>query len=135
MTDLALPQSTDEVESFIPLLKIGGCIFVSVPSALKDSQARQLQDAIGERLSREQGIRGLVIDVSALLLVDSFVAKVLGDSAAIAQSFGARAVLVGMRPAVAVTLVELGIGLGTVETALTLERALEKLKIRIIVED
>ena len=79
-------------------------------------------------------MRGLVIDVSALGIVDSFAAKVLGDTASIARSFGTRAVLVGIRPAVATTLVDLGIDLSNVETALSLEMALAKLKLRIVSE-
>lgn len=122
-------------DTFIPLLKIGRCIFVSLPGALSDSQARSLQESIGQRLSTASDVRGLVLDVSALSLVDSFAAKVLGETANIARSFGAKAVLVGIRPSVAVTLIELGIDLKEVDTALTLEKALEKLHIRIISMD
>ena len=120
------------MSAYIPVLKLSQCMFVSVPAELSDTQAHELEEAISQRLSTERGIRGLVIDVSALAIVDSFVAKILGDASSIAHSFGARAVLVGLRPAVAVTLVELGIDLSSVDTALTLERALEKLKLRIV---
>lgn len=120
---------------FIPILKLAHCLFVSVPSELTDSQARELQDSVSQRLATERGLRGLVLDVSALNLVDSFAAKILGDTASIARSFGARAVLVGIRPTVATTLVELGIDLRNVDTALNLERALRKLRVRIISED
>ncbi len=120
------------VESFIPLLRLGHCVFVSVPSELSDSQARFLQDTVSQRLSEAVGVRGLVMDVSALSIVDSFAAKILGETASIARQFGVKAVLVGMRPAVAITLVELGVDLRHVETALTLERALEKLRVRIV---
>lgn len=122
------------MEYFIPLLRLGQCLFVSVPAELRDTQARELQHSISERLSRERNMRGLVIDVSALGIVDSFAAKVLGDTASIARSFGTRAVLVGIRPAVATTLVDLGIDLSNVETALSLEMALAKLKLRIVSE-
>ncbi len=120
-----------QAEVFIPLLKLGHCIFVSVPSELSDSQARGLQDSISTRLSAEREVRGLLIDLSALAIVDSFAAKMLGETASIAHSFGVRAVLVGIRPAVAITLVELGIDLHQVETALTLERGLALLRLRI----
>ena len=116
-------------------MRLSHCLFVSVPAELRDSQARELQDAVAQRLSTEKAIRGLVIDVSAATMLDSFSAKVLGDTANIARSFGARAILVGMRPSVAVTLVELGIDLSGVETAMTLELALKKLKLRIVSDD
>jgi rsbT antagonist protein RsbS len=119
-------------ESFIPMLRLGHCVFVSVPSELTDSQARFLQDTVSQRLSQSDGVRGLVLDVSALSLVDSFAAKILGEVANIARQFGVNAVLVGVRPSVAITLVELGVDLRHVETALTLELALEKLKLRIV---
>ncbi len=122
-------------ESFIPLMRIGHCVFVSVPSELSDSQARFLQDTVSQRLSQSVGVRGLVMDVSALSIVDSFAAKILGETASIARQFGVKAVLVGVRPAVSITLVELGVDLRHVETALTLERALEKLRVRIVSMD
>jgi rsbT antagonist protein RsbS len=114
------------------MLRLGHCVFVSVPSELTDSQARFLQDTVSQRLSQSDGVRGLVLDVSALSLVDSFAAKILGEVANIARQFGVNAVLVGVRPSVAITLVELGVDLRHVETALTLELALEKLKLRIV---
>jgi rsbT antagonist protein RsbS len=123
------------VEFFFPILKIGSCLFVSVPNELQDSQARALQEAIGDRLSREKNVSGLVIDVSSLGMVDSFAAKILGETASIASSFGARAVLVGVRPGVAITLVELGIDLMHVDTALTLEAALKKLKLKVVADE
>jgi rsbT antagonist protein RsbS len=123
-----------EEEYFVPLMKLGSCLFVSVPSTLRDTHAKALQETIAERLGQERGLRGLVVDVSSLSLIDSFAAKVLGDTAGIASNFGARTVLVGIRPAIATTLVELGIDLAQVETALTLERALNKLRIRIVDE-
>jgi rsbT antagonist protein RsbS len=116
-------------------MKLGHCLFVLVPGSLRDTAARDLHDAVAARLAREQGIRGLVIDVSALDVVDSYAARVLEETAHVARSFGARAVLVGLHPEVAVTLVDLGIDLGSLDTALNLERALAKLKLRIVSED
>jgi rsbT antagonist protein RsbS len=93
---------------------------------------RALQDTVARRLSSEDGIDGLIIDLSALAIADSFAAKVLGETADMARSLGARTVLVGLRPAVAITLVDLGIELPRAETALTLEAALAKLNLRIV---
>lgn len=117
------------------MLRLGHCVFVSVPSELTDSQARFLQETVSTKLAHADGVRGLVLDVSALSLIDSFAAKILGEAASIARQFGVKAVLVGVRPTVAITLVELGVDLRHVETALTLERALEKLKLRIVALD
>ena len=122
-------------DAFIPLMRLGHCVFVSVPSELSDSQARTLQDTVSQRLSGSVGVRGLVMDLSALSIVDSFAAKILGETASIARQFGVKAVLVGMRPEVAITLVELGVDLQHVDTAMTLERALEKLGLRIVALD
>jgi len=122
-------------EIFIPLMRLSHCLFVSVPSELQDSHARELQESVAKRLASEDAIRGLVIDVSTVAMLDSFAAKVLGDTANIARSFGARAILVGIRPSVAITLVELGIDLSSVDTAMTLELALKKLKLKIVSED
>jgi rsbT antagonist protein RsbS len=118
-----------------PLMKLGHCLFVLVPGKLRDTEARDLHDAVAARLATERGIRGLVIDVSALDIVDSYAARVLEETAHVAKSFGARAVLVGLHPEVAVTLVDQGIDLRSLDTALTLERALAKLKLRIVSED
>lgn len=118
-----------------PLMKLGHCLFVLVPGNLRDAAARELHDAVSARLAKERGIRGLVIDVSALTIVDSYAARVLEETAHVARSFGSKTVLVGLNPAVAITLVELGIDLGALDTALNLERALAKLKLRIVSED
>ena len=75
-----------------------------------------------------------VLDVSSLSIVDSYAAKVLQETAVVARAFGVSAVLVGLRPGIAVTLVELGIALDQLEAALTLERALQKLKLKIVSE-
>src|SRR5262245_12830326 len=119
-------------ESFLPVMRLGHCLFVIVPAQLRDQQARELHDAVAARLAREHGIRGLVLDVSSLSLVDSYAAKVLTETAVVARSFGARAVLVGLRPGIAITLVELGISLDQMEAALTLERALDRLDLKLV---
>lgn len=122
-------------EHFVPLLKLGSCLFVSIPNQLSDSAARDLHESIAHRVAAERTVKGLVLDVSALAIVDSFVAKVLADIASSARTFGVRSVLVGMRPTVVITLVDLGIDLRSIETALTLELALKKLKLRIVSEE
>jgi rsbT antagonist protein RsbS len=119
-------------EVYFPILKIGACLFVSVPPQLRDAHVRALQEAVAARLVAERGVTGLVVDVSALGLVDSYVAKVLGEIGGAATSLGVRGVLVGLRPAVAITLVELGLDLGGVETAMSLERALARLGMRVV---
>ena len=87
------------------------------------------------RLVAERGVRGLIVDVSALSIVDSFVAKILGEIGAAANALGVRGVLVGLRPAVAITLVELGLDLGGLETAMSLERALQSLRMRVVADE
>ena len=108
-------------------MKLGHCLFVLVPGNLRDSAARELQDAVSARLAKESGIRGLVIDVSALSVVDSYAARVLDETAHVARSFGSKTVLVGLQPEVAITLVELGIELVGVETALNPEQGMAAL--------
>lgn len=126
------PSSPIHSDVFFPLLELGHCLFVSVPAELTDTQARGLQDAVAKRLSGRRTLRGLVVDVSALNVIDSYAAKVLGDIASIAKAFGTRPVLVGIRPPVATTLVDLGIDLTHVDTALNLEQALAKLKLKLV---
>lgn len=120
---------------YIPIIRLSQCFVVSVPNELQDRAATELKQAVANRLSKESGIRGLIIDVGSLGLVDSFVAKVLAETASIARSYGTRAVLCGIRPAVATTLVELGVDLAGVETAMHLEGALRKLRMRVVVDD
>jgi rsbT antagonist protein RsbS len=113
-------------------MRLGHCLFIIVPAQLRDEQARALHDAVAARLAAEHGIKGLVLDVSSLSLVDSYAAKVLQETAVVARSFGARAVLVGLRPGIAITLVELGITLDQMEAALNLERALDRLDLKLV---
>jgi rsbT antagonist protein RsbS len=76
----------------------------------------------------QTGAKGVVIDLTSIDMIDSFIAKVLGDVVSMSNLMGARVVLTGIQPAVAITLVELGIGLNDVLTALDLEKGLEKLQ-------
>ncbi len=120
--------------TYFSILRLGACLFVCVPPQLRDVHARALQEAVARRVAAEVGVRGLILDVSALGIVDSYAAKVLSEIGGSARSLGTRAILVGLRPAVAITLVELGVELGHIETAMTLERAMRLLRMRIVTE-
>lgn len=107
----------------IPILKIGSFLLVSVQIDLQDHNAVQLQDDLSKRIV-ETGATGVLIDISALEIVDSFIGRMLSSIAAISRVLDADTVVVGMRPAVAITMVELGLGLDGVHTALDMERGL-----------
>ncbi|WP_329500115.1 STAS domain-containing protein [Kitasatospora herbaricolor] len=110
----------------IPVLRIGDVLLVSIQTDLEDQSVLDLQEDLAARIV-ETGAHGVVIDITALEIVDSFVGRMLATTAAISRILDAETVLVGMRPAVAITLVELGLSLGGVRTALSLERGLAML--------
>jgi rsbT antagonist protein RsbS len=107
----------------IPILKMGDCLLVSIQVDMHDRLALQLQDDLTERITSTSA-RGVLIDISALEMVDSFIGRMLGNIAAMSRVLDAHTVLVGMRPAVAITLVELGMELTGVRTALNVERGM-----------
>lgn len=107
----------------IPIYKIGDVLLVSIQVDLQDSDAVALQDDLSTRIA-DTGAHGVVIDISALEIVDSFIGRMLSTIAAVSRVLDARTVVVGMRPAVAITLVELGLSLPGVETALDVERGM-----------
>lgn len=107
----------------IPIYKIGDILLVSIQIDLQDQDALNLQDDLSNRIVAT-GAHGVVIDISALEVVDSFIGRMLSTIAAMSRVLDARTVVVGMRPAVAITLVELGLSLPGVETALDVERGL-----------
>lgn len=111
----------------VPVLKIGDILLVSIQVDLEDQMVLDLQDDLSERIVAT-GARGVVIDISALEIVDSFVGRMLATIAGISRVLGAETVVVGMRPAVAITLVELGLSLNGVRTALDLEQGLGHLR-------
>ncbi|MFF5639335.1 STAS domain-containing protein [Streptomyces sp. NPDC012825] len=111
----------------VPVLKIGDILLVSIQVDLEDQMVLDLQDDLSQQIVAT-GARGVVIDISALEIVDSFVGRMLATTAAISRVLGAETVVVGMRPAVAMTLVELGLSLGGVRTALNLELGLGYLR-------
>nr|WP_202523440.1 STAS domain-containing protein [Kitasatospora sp. SID7827] len=108
-------------------MKIGQVLLVSIQVDLEDQVVLDLQDDLAERIVAT-GANGVVIDITALEIVDSFVGRMLANTAAISRMLDAETVVVGMRPAVAITLVELGLSLGGVRTALTLEKGLALLE-------
>src|SRR5262245_33895121 len=110
----------------IPILKMGGYLLVSIQVDMHDRLAMQLQDDLTDRIA-QTGARGVLIDISALDMVDSFIGRMLGNIAAMSRVLDAETVVVGMRPAVAITLVELGMSLTGVRTALDVEKGMELL--------
>ena len=110
----------------IPILKMGQFLLVSIQVDMHDRLAMQLQDDLTARIA-ETSARGVLIDISALEMVDSFIGRMLSNIAAMSRVLDAQTVVVGMRPAVAITLVELGLSLPRVRTALGIERGMELL--------
>jgi rsbT antagonist protein RsbS len=110
----------------IPILKLGDCLLVSIQVDMHDRLAMQLQDDLTARIAAIAA-RGVLIDISSLEIVDSFIGRMLGNIAAMSRVLDAETVVVGMRPAVAITLVELGMSLPGVRTALNVEKGMELL--------
>ena len=111
----------------IPILKLDDFLLVSIQVDMHDQLAMALQDDLTERVV-ETGARGVLVDISALDVVDSFIGRMLGNIAAMSRVLDAETVLVGMRPAVAITLVELGLSLPGIRTALNVDRGMELLR-------
>jgi len=111
----------------IPILKLKDFLLVSIQIDLHDRMAQQLQQDILERISQTQA-KGVLIDISALEMVDSFMGRTLADTARMASTLDSEIVIVGMQPAVAITLVELGLPLGGVKTAINLDEGYELLQ-------
>jgi len=112
----------------IPILKMGSCLLVTIQVDMHDQLALTLQDDLTDRIVKTHA-RGVLIDISSLEVVDSFIGRMLGNIAAMSRVLDAETVVVGMRPAVAITLVELGMSLSGVRTALNVERAMEMLQV------
>jgi rsbT antagonist protein RsbS len=111
----------------IPILRMGRFLLVSIQVDMHDRLALTLQDDLTTRIA-ETGARGVLIDISSLELVDSFIGRIIGTIASMARVLDAETVVVGMRPAVAITLVELGMTLTGVRTALNVERGMRLLE-------
>jgi rsbT antagonist protein RsbS len=114
----------------IAILKMGDYLLVTIQVDMHDRLAMTLQDDLTARIVSARA-KGVLIDISALEMVDSFIGRTLGDIAAMSRVLDAETVVVGMRPAVAITLVELGLSLKGVRTALNVERGMELLRSRI----
>ena len=108
----------------VPVLKIGDILLVSIQVDMEDQTALQLQEDLADRVVAT-GCHGVIIDITAMDIVDAFVGRMLSTVAAISKVLDAETVVVGMRPAVAITLVELGLSLNGVRTALNVERGME----------
>ena len=111
----------------IPILKMGPFLLVSIQVDMHDQLALTLQDDLTGRIVKTRA-RGVLIDISALEIVDSFIGRTLANIAAMSRVLDAETIVVGMQPAVAITLVELGMSLAGVRTALNVERAMELLQ-------
>ena len=107
----------------IPIMRIGDCLLVTIQVDMHDRMAMALQDDLAEKIVATRA-RGVMIDISALEIVDSFIGRMLNNIAAISRVLDAVTVVVGMQPAVAITLVELGLTLTGVRTALDVDRGL-----------
>jgi rsbT antagonist protein RsbS len=111
----------------IPILKMGEYLLVSIQVDMHDRLALALQEDLTNRIS-ETGARGVLIDISSLEIVDSFIGRMISNIAAMARVMDAETVVVGMRPAVAITLVELGLSMPGVRTALNVEKGMDLLR-------
>ena len=107
----------------IPILRMGNLLLVTIQVDMHDRLAMTLQDDLSERIVKEQA-KGVLIDISALDVVDSFIGRMINNTAAVARVLDAMTVVVCMQPAVAITLVELGLTLDGVKTALNVEKGI-----------
>lgn len=110
----------------IPILRMGRCLLVTIQVDMHDRLATTLQDDLTSKIA-EISARGVLIDISSLEIVDSFIGRMLANIAGMARVLDAQTVVVGMQPAVAITLVELGLSLPGVRTALTVEKGMKLL--------
>lgn len=111
----------------IPILRMGEFLLVTIQVDMHDRLVTALQDDLTTRIS-ELGSRGVLIDISSLDMVDSFIGRMIGNIASMARILDAESVVVGMQPAVAITLVELGLSLDGVRTALDVEKGMDLLR-------
>jgi rsbT antagonist protein RsbS len=107
----------------IPILRMGKCLLVTVQVDMHDQLAMTLQSDLAHAIAAQES-NGLLIDISALEMVDSFIGRMIANTAAIGRILDVETVVVGMQPAVAITLVELGLSLPGVHTALNVERGM-----------
>ena len=117
----------------IPILRIGKLLLVSIQIDMHDEVALRLQDDLTSAITRTNA-KGVLIDISAVEMVDSFIARVIANLSSMSRILDATTVVVGMQPAVAITLVELGVSMEGVKTALNVERGMEMLQ-KLIAEE
>jgi rsbT antagonist protein RsbS len=118
----------------IPILRMGKFLLVTIQIDLYDRLATNLEADLVQMVNKT-GARGVLIDISALSIVDSFMGRILGNIGSMSKIMDAETVVVGMQPAVAITLIELGLELKGVHTALNVEKGMELLKKKIDAED
>ena len=111
----------------IPILKMGPYLLVTIQVDMHDRVAMTLQDELTERIVAERA-RGVLLDISSVDVVDSFIGRMIGNIASMSRVLDAETVVVGMRPAVAITLVELGLALPSIKTALNVDAGMALLK-------
>src|SRR6185437_952417 len=111
----------------IPILKVGDCLLVTIQVDMHDELAMSLQEDLTAQIAKYAS-RGVLIDISSLEIVDSFIGRMLANIAAMSRVLDAQTVLTGMQPAVAITLVELGMSLPGIRTALNVERGMALLQ-------
>jgi rsbT antagonist protein RsbS len=118
----------------IPILRMGKFLLVTIQVDLYDRLATNLESDLVQMVNKTEA-RGVLIDISALSIVDSFMGRILGNIGSMARIMDAETVVVGMQPAVAITLVELGLELQGVHTALNVEKGMELLRSKIIIDN
>ncbi len=114
----------------IPILKMGETLLVTIQVDMHDRIAAALEEDLTARIA-ETGAKGVLIDISSLEIVDSFIGRMLDNIAGVSRMLDAETVVCGMRPAVAITLVELGLSLSGVKTALNVERGMDLIRKRL----
>jgi rsbT antagonist protein RsbS len=114
----------------IPILKMGEILLVTIQVDMHDRIAAALEEDLTARIA-QTGARGVLIDISSLEIVDSFIGRMLDNIAGVSRMLDAETVVCGMRPAVAITLVELGLSLSGVKTALNVERGMDLIRKRL----
>lgn len=118
----------------IPILRMGRFLLVTIQVDLYDRLAENLEADL-VHMVRKTGARGVLIDISAVSIIDSFMGRILGNIAMMTKILDAETVVVGMQPAVAITLIELGLPLTGVHSALNVERGMELLRSKIALQD
>jgi len=114
----------------VPILKLGNALLVTIQVDMHDRLATALEEDLSAKIVSSRA-KGVVIDISGLDIVDSFMGRMLDNIAAVSRMLDAETVVVGMRPAVAITLVELGLELNGIRTALDLERGMKMIQARL----